>query len=76
MYINLCKYHCAEHLGWVAVLFVTRLSPGLVVAFVLCLLNVHVGFVFVLRDVNDPKLLVSSAHVYYILDVICVQVSR
>lgn len=72
MQIPLCR---AFRLGGCVVCH-TCLSPGFVVAFVLCLLNVHVGFVFVLRDVNDPKLLVNSAHVYYILDVICVQVSR
>lgn len=70
MQIPLCR---AFRLGGYIVCH-TCLSPEFFVAFVLCLLNV--GFVFVLRGVNDPRLLVNSAHVYYILDVICVQVSR
>lgn len=72
MQIPLCR---AFRLGGYIVCH-TCLSPGFFVAFVLFLLNVHVGFVFVLGDVNDPKLLVNSAHAYYMLDVICVQVSR
>ena len=39
----------------------------------LCLLNVHVGL-YLYSDVNEPKFLVNSAHFYYILDVICIQV--
>lgn len=46
MYINLCKYHCAEHLGGAAVVCQTGLSLCLLLSFCVLLshlLNVHVG---------------------------------